>query len=82
VALEIDENAVKAYYQRSIAYLMTNLLEEARDDAKKANELDPANTVIRDHCQTVKNEMMKASKKQAEVYAKMFTGKGQEQDQD
>jgi hypothetical protein len=34
VAIDIDEKAVKAYYQRSIAYLKVNMLEAAREDAR------------------------------------------------
>lgn len=54
-AIEINEKtAVKAYFQRSIAYLKMQNVDDAADDAKSAIKLEPQQKNLRTHYDEVK----------------------------
>ena len=46
-AIEIDVNAMKAWYLRSVARFHVNELDDATADIKAAIKIDPSNTTFR-----------------------------------
>ena len=46
-AIKVDDRNVKALYRRGVARSAMGLLEEARDDLKRAATLDPKNAAVR-----------------------------------
>lgn len=47
-AISLNPEALKAYYQRSIANLKLKNYDDALNDARKANSIDPKNAAVRE----------------------------------
>ena len=69
-ALAVDENAVKALFQRSIACLKTEDYERAVNDIKAAIKLSPQDKALRTQYEAIKVEKAK----EANVMKQMFAG--------
>ena len=62
-ALEIDNQAQKALYLRSVAYSKTSQWDEALEDIVTAIKLAPNDKGLRQHHAVVKDGMQKAKNK-------------------
>ena len=71
-AIEIDPNAKKAFYLRSVARMKVNELNEATEDVKAAIRLDPADTTLRAHFEAIKREKTSKAKKAKAGFSAFF----------
>lgn len=71
-ALELDPNAKKALYLRSVAYQKLNHLDEANVDIKAAIRLDPADAGLRTQFDLIKREVAVKAKKAKKGLAAFF----------
>lgn len=71
-AIEIDTNAKKAFYLRSVARVKVNELDEALNDCKAAIKLDAADTTLRAHFESIKREKASKAKKAKAGFAAFF----------
>ncbi|KAJ3213381.1 Tetratricopeptide repeat protein 9A [Clydaea vesicula] len=75
VVLKNDENNAKAYYRRGLANYNLNSLSKAEIDTKKAIELSPNDTGIREHYEIIRAKLKSYDAKQKKEFAGMFDRK-------
>ena len=71
-AIELDENASKAYYLRSVAYMKSSSWTEAMADIVKAIKISPNDKTLRTHHAAVKEAKQNAQGKEKGAYAQFF----------
>lgn len=71
-ALKLDPKAMKALYQRGIAYMKLKDFEEATQDLKEAIKLNPTDKKMRADFETLKNLKKQHSQSQKNAMAKFF----------
>eukprot|EP01083_Nonionella_stella_P008095 23377_1 len=71
-ALEIEPDNQKAMFRRSKANFEVQDYAQAREDIKRALELDPENKLFKAHLNTVSRRIIDDQKKQRQMYQRMF----------
>ena len=72
-AIDIDKNAAKAFYLRSVAHMKMTEFDEATADLKQAIKLSPQDKKLRQEFEVLKQEKKKYLGSQQEVMKKMFS---------
>lgn len=72
-AIEIDGQASKAYYLRSVAHTKLSQWDEALKDIVAAIKISPNDKNLRNHHTAVKEGKTKAQSKEKGAYAKFFS---------
>jgi len=73
LAIDLDENATKALFIRSVAQKNCHNFSEAQDDLKRAIKLAPADKNLRNEWEALKAEKKKYSDNQANAMKAMFS---------
>lgn len=71
-AIEIDSNATKAIYLRSVAYMRLGDLDDAMADIKRAIKLAPSDGNLRAQFEAIKKEKASKAQKQKKGLAAIF----------
>uniref|UniRef100_A0A1L8DTU4 peptidylprolyl isomerase n=1 Tax=Nyssomyia neivai TaxID=330878 RepID=A0A1L8DTU4_9DIPT len=72
VVLEVDSKCIKAYYRRGLAFVALGCIENALDDFKKVQELEPSNKAAQNQIVLMKQKLKEATEKERKIYANMF----------
>ncbi|KAL5988266.1 hypothetical protein ACLOJK_036029 [Asimina triloba] len=71
--LDVESHNVKALYRRAQAYIETADLDLAELDVKKALEVDPQNREVKSMQKTLKQIQVESNKRDAKLFANMFS---------
>lgn len=72
-AIQIDNNAAKALYLRSVAYMNLGELDDAMADIKSAIKISPQDTNLRAQFENIKKERSSKAQKQKASLAAFFS---------
>lgn len=72
-ALDLDEKAVKALYQRALAQTKLHQYDEALTDIKEAIKLSPSEKNLRDEFEKIKELRRKANESQSKAARSLFS---------
>lgn len=74
-AIRIDGKNVKAFYRRALAYRKMGELEQARDDLRKALQIEPGNVSCKKELALVKRDLEQTKENQKKALSKAFSSK-------